>query len=452
MNSILSERYASPEMVNIFSKENRYGKWRLVWIILAEAQLELGFPISEGNLKKIKKTATQINFNRIKEIEAETHHDVMAHLKYWAEICPEVNTEIHLGATSCFVTDNTDCILNKEAIALIVTQIKTLCDSMASLALMSAETPVLGYTHFQPASPTTIGKRIATWMQDLIDDHNELVLFHDNMKCRGAKGTTGTQASYLELANGNEGKIKRLDRLVAKKLKFKEPIELSGQTMTRKQDAKIGDLLSSLAITLSKIGNDLRLLSHTGDLREGFGDEQVGSSAMPYKRNPMLSERLCSLSRLIPQYREMLTQTAMTQWLERTLDDSALRRVAIPDMFLAANSALNTALKIFENLVIVGNSSLGEHKQFLASELLLARAIKNGCNRQEAHEKLKRYSLEARKTANPKMDFYMKVTSDPFWSNDELARDINVLEAEELIGLADKQTIGFIKRYKSYLR
>jgi adenylosuccinate lyase len=451
MNSILLERYVSPEMAHIFSRESRYGKWRLVWLALAEAQAELGFPISKEKLEKVRETADQIDFARVKEIETKTRHDVMAHLKHWAEICPEVNTTIHIGATSCYVTDNAECVLHKEALHFIIGQIKKLNKELKFQAYLTAGTPALGYTHFQPASPTTIGKRITMWMQDLINDYDELVTFHDNMLCRGAKGTTGTQASYLELADNDETKVRQLDRLVARKLKFKNSVELSGQTISRKQDVRIGDLLSGLAISLSKMGHDIRLLSHTGDLREGFADGQVGSSAMPYKRNPMLAERLCALTRLVPQYREMLTQTAMTQWLERSLDDSATRRVAIPDMFLAINSALNTAIRLAKCLE--ATRTVEEFKNpFLTSELLLARAVKHGHSRQEAHEKLKNFSLAARKcpSKNPGINFYMSLAGDEFWKDDELAKEVNVVLACDLTGLAAKQALGFLKRHEDH--
>jgi adenylosuccinate lyase len=449
MNNILTERYASPEMAHIFSRENRYGKWRLVWLALAEAQSELGFPVSPENVKKVRETADQIDFARVKEIEAETRHDVMAHLKYWAEICPEVNNTIHIGATSCYVTDNAECVLHKEALHHIILQIQELYEALEHQAFLTAYMPVLGYTHFQPASPTTIGKRITMWMQDLIGDYDELVRFHDDMLCRGAKGTTGTQASYLEMVGSDSDKVRQLDRLIARKLRFKGSVELSGQTISRKQDARIGDLLSGIAISLSKIGHDVRLLSHTGDLREGFGPGQVGSSAMPYKRNPMLAERLCALTRLVPQYREMLTQVAMTQWLERSLDDSATRRVAIPDMFLAINSALNTAIKLAKGLAPTEALELKDGS-FLASELLLARAVKQGFSRQLAHERLKDYSLEARKSVNPKMAFYMALMKDEIWENDYLAKNLNALELCELTGLAAEQAMGFLKRHKNY--
>jgi adenylosuccinate lyase len=445
MNKILAERYASPEMAHIFSKESRYGKWRLVWLTLAEAQYELGFPIEEENLKKAQDTASRIDFERVKEIEKETRHDVMAHLKHWAEICPEVNTTIHLGATSSFVTDNAECMLNKEALHLIIQRMGKLRNILADLAYDTAGFPALGYTHFQPASPTTIGKRVAMWMQDLQYDIEQTVDFHDSYVCRGVKGTTGTQASYLELSGRNATKVRQLDRLFAKKLKFVKPIELSGQTLSRKYDAKLADILSGVAITLSKIGHDVRLLSHTGDLREGFAKGQVGSSAMPYKRNPMLAERLCALSRLVPQYRDMLTQTAMTQWLERSLDDSATRRVAIPDMFLAIEGALNTAIKMSSSLIPKATSYFED--PFLVSELLLARAVSNGHNRQEAHEKLKLYSLEARQAAKPGQHFERTVFKDPMWSDmDYYDISIAIGRASELVGLAEEQTIGYLKR------
>ena len=445
MNNILSERYASPEMAHIFSPISRYGKWRLVWLTLAEAQYELGFPIKEENLKKVSNTLDRIDFERVKEIEKETRHDVMAHLKHWAEICPAVNTTIHLGATSSFVTDNAECILNKEALYLVIQRMGKLRNVLADFAYQNAGMPALGYTHFQPASPTTIGKRVAMWIQDLQYDIDEAVAFHDDFVCRGVKGTTGTQASYLELANRNAVKVRQLDRLFAKKLKFSKSVELSGQTLSRKYDAKLADILSGVAITLSKIGHDVRLLSHTGDLREGFAKGQVGSSAMPYKRNPMLAERLCALSRLVPQYREMLTQTAMTQWLERSLDDSAARRIAIPDMFLAIEGALNTAIKMSESLVPKMTPYFED--PFLVSELLLARAVKNGHDRQEAHEKLKTYSLEARKTTNPGLHFERKILLDPMWSDSDY-EDLSIAigRASELVGLAEEQTLGYLKR------
>jgi adenylosuccinate lyase len=454
VNDILSERYASSDMCHIFSKESRYGKWRLVWLTLAEAQSEIpGFPIDPNHLEKCRETAAQIDFVRVAEIEAETRHDVMAHLKYWAEICPEVQNTIHLGATSCFVTDNAECVLHKEALALVAAKIKELCAHLALLAKSTAGRAVVGYTHFQPASPTTIGKRIAMWIQDLINDYNEIARFHDGMLCRGVKGTTGTQASYLELVEGKDrpGTIKRLDRAVARKLKFAGAVELSGQTISRKQDARIADLLSGLAITLSKIGHDVRLLSHTGDLREGFGNKQVGSSAMPYKRNPMLAERLCALTRLIPQYRDMLTQTAMTQWLERSLDDSATRRIAIPDMFLAVDGALNTAFKLANKLEACAQKDNFKDQAFMTSELLLASAIKRGFNRLEAHERLKDISLLARLTASPEASFWSAVNGDPMWKDCPIAPKIIELHPKELTGLATLQTIKFLQKHKDFL-
>lgn len=450
MNSILAERYVSPEMAHIFSDISRYGKWRLVWLTLAEAQLEAGFPIDPIKLEECRKTADQINFDRVKEIEAETRHDVMAHLKYWAEICPAVNHTIHLGATSCYVTDNAECLLNKEALAFTVKQLRELNTLLARLASKTANHAVLGYTHFQPASPTTIGKRVATWLQDLIGDYDELVSYHNTMRCRGAKGTTGTQASFLELARGNKAKVKRMDVLVAKKLLFPGSVKLSGQTISRKQEVRLADLLSSLAISLSKIGNDMRLLSHTGDLYEGFGRGQVGSSAMPWKRNPMLSERLCSLTRMIPQYREMLTQTAMTQWLERTLDDSAIRRVAIPDIFLATNSALNTAIKLIKSIDPVDLTLDEANITVYASELLLARAVLRGYSRQEAHACLQAFVSEASKAACFNTRFRELVVGHEMWAEDDLAKNLRNLRMRDLIGLAADQTMEFLSQHKNY--
>lgn len=456
MNSILADRYASEEMVHIFSDIRRYGAWRLVWLTLAEAQLEAGFPIDPAKLEECRKTAGQINFDRVKEIETETRHDVMAHLKYWAEICPAVNHTIHLGATSCYVTDNAECLLNKEALAFIANQVRELNTLLAKLAYKTADYAVIGYTHFQPASPTTIGKRVATWLQDLISDYDELVAYHNTMKCRGAKGTTGTQASFLELVKGDKTKVKRMDALIAKKLLFPGSVKLSGQTISRKQEVRLADLLSSLAISLSKIGHDMRLLSHTGDLHESFDKgQQIGSSAMPWKQNPMLSERLCSLARMVPQYREMLTQTAMTQWLERTLDDSAIRRVAIPDIFLAINSALNTAIKLIKSLNPVDLESIESNSSVYASELLLARAVLRGYSRQEAHAVLQKLTQEAAEGANrgsPNFNYrFQKLTTNhEMWAGDDLAEALDNLSLKDLVGLAPDQTREFLSQHKNY--
>lgn len=449
MNNIMAERYASEEMVKTFSKENRYQTWRRVWLALAEEQARLGFPVSEENLKKVKETPAPINFERVKEIEKETRHDVMAHLKHWAEVCPEVNTTIHIGATSCYVTDNAECVIHKEALGHIIDGIDDLYTLVILKAMETADIPAMGYTHFQPASPTTIGKRIAMWAQDLKNDYDELsTYYYDNMKCRGVKGTTGTQASFLELVDGDIQKVENLDWAVARKLGFTKPVELSGQTISRKQDVKIGDLLTNLAITLSKMGHDVRLLSHTGDLREGFAQGQVGSSAMPYKRNPMMAERLCALTRLVPQYREMLVQTAMTQWLERSLDDSATRRVAIPDMFLAIDSAINTACKLVSSLDPNRTPEYPkEDTAFLTSELLLAHAVKNGHDRQEVHEKLKQYSLEARNSSDPVGRFWGSVMSDNLWK--DIGPRIFNFRLKDLTGLATHQTLKFVRHNQS---
>ncbi len=448
MNEIY-KRYVSPEMEYIFSKENKYGKWRLVWLALAESQCEAGFPINRTKLDKVKQTADLINFDRIAEIESENHHDVMAHLIYWAEICPEVNETIHLGATSSYVTDNSECILQKEALSLIIEKIKRLYNSLYDQASKSTHIPVIGYTHFQPASPTTIGKRITLWMQDLLSDYNNIVDIYNNMLCRGAKGATGTQASYLELVDGNYQKIKLMDKLIAEKLKFKSTIELSGQTITRKQDVKIADTLSQLSITLYKIGNDIRLLSHTGDLREGFRKHQIGSSAMPYKKNPILSERLCGLSRMVPNYRNMLTQTAMVQWLERSLDDSCLRRIAIPEMFMIVDGALNTAQKLIPSLHFKPMLDIGDNI-YLLSEILLSKAIKNHHNRQEVHKKLQNYTLKAQKSNNPKQTFINLVSNDNIWSNDSMIKNLDKIKLVNLIGLAAEQSANFLKNHPSF--
>jgi len=447
MNEVLSERYASPKLNRLLSKESRYRGWRTVWIVLAEAQHELGFPINKLDLDAAKRTAHIIDFDRVKEIESQTRHDVMAHLQHWAEITPEAASCIHLGATSCYVTDNAENVINREALHIIVGSTKELLRELAPVALKTASHAVRGYTHFQVASPTTVGKRIAMWMQDITDDVIQLEEFLQNMVCRGAKGTTGTQASYLALADGDHFKVAKLDELIAEKLEFKSTIGLSGQTITRKQDAKIADLLSQLAISLSKMGNDVRLLSHTGDLREGFSKGQVGSSAMPYKRNPMMAERLCALTRLVPQYRNMLAQVAMTQWLERSLDDSATRRVAIPDMFLAIDGALNTAKKLAKLLTPGPEVEHWEDSVMLGFEQILAQVMANGhkegrrVDRQEIHEKLKLYAHQA-----DDFDVLLQLLNDdPTFEDCVLCPLPN-----KLIGAAHHQTVKFLRNNQQH--
>lgn len=442
MNSIIAERYANPLMTKLFTKEHRYATWREVWLALAIAQKELGLPITDKQLEAAKATKNVIDFDRVAEIEKEIRHDVMAHLKAWGEITPEVNHIMHVGATSCFVTDNAESRISREAICNIFMDIDELIDLLKEFAKKHADYPVVGYTHFQIAQPTTIGKRVALWLQDLEIDYNAIHDFIATQPCRGAKGTTGSQASYLSLFDGDYEKVKKLDKRVGKILGFRHVVGLSSQTLSRKFDELLANILVGVAISLSKIGNDVRLLSHTGDLYEGFGEKQVGSSAMPYKRNPMMAERLCSLSRSIPNYRNMLTQTAMTQWLERSLDDSAIRRVAIPDMFLATSGALQTAIKLVKRLKVGDTSTFSDKWPFLMTETILMDAVKAGHDRQEIHEKLREYSLASRDSDFPTATMVGYLSEDPILS--EFFPDYNQEQSKKLTGCCKKQIEDYI--------
>lgn len=444
----LHTRYASKQMLRIFDRETVTKNWRHTWIALAEAQQELGCSISHHQINQLKETVNQIDFERIAEIEKETRHDVVANIKAWSEIAPDAAPIIHLGATSAFVTDNAERISQREALTLVRDRLGELIICLSDLATKHAEVVTMGYTHFQPAQPTTVGKRICLWLQDLVLDFKKIVFALDDFPCRGAKGTTGTAASYYELLKSH-AKTLELDTLVAKKLGFKRSVTLSGQTISRKLDAELGDILAGVAISLSKLGLDIRLLSHTGEMYEDFGKKQVGSSAMPYKRNPMKSERLCSLSRLVVHYRNALAETAMTQWLERSLDDSAIRRIVIPESFMAIDGALRVAVSLAKCLTIdekTCQNNINEYLPFLCVEKLLLAAVEQGQNRQEMHEKLREYAVEAKNPCRQVAanSFYILLDLDPIFS-----QFISIIDDAEknhlkLTGTALHQIVRFL--------
>jgi len=445
----LHTRYASKEMLGIFDRESIAKNWRQVWIALAEAQRDLGCPISEKQIDQLKATAETIDFNRIAEIERDTRHDVVANIKAWAEIAPDAASIIHLGATSAFVTDNAERIGQQKALFLVKARLEELISELSSSAEKYAEVVTLGYTHFQPAQPTTAGKRICLWIQDLLLDLKKINLALEDFPCRGAKGTTGTAASYYEIFKSHAKTI-QLDTLVAQKLGFKRSVSLSGQTISRKLEAELGDLLAGIAISLSKFGRDIRLLSHTGEMYEGFGDKQVGSSAMPYKRNPMKAERLCSLSRLVVHHRNAMAETAMTQWLERSLDDSAIRRVVIPESFMAIDGALRVAVSLAKCLEVnekVCKSKVNGLLPFLCVEKIIIAAAEQGHNRQAIHEKLREYAVEANKSdADPGSSFYILLDLDPILC--EFTPIIDGAEKNHLMltGTALHQIVNFLTK------
>ena len=414
--STLAARYAGAEMAALWTATARARAWRECWIALAEAEQELGAPVTKEQVEALRRTKDAIDLDRVAAIEAETRHDVMAHIAQWGEACPEAAGIIHLGATSAFVTDNGDALLQRRALGLVRVRLVQLVRALAELARREADRPCLGYTHFQPAQPTTIGKRAGLWLQDAVSDLLEVEARAAELPCRGAKGTTGTQASFLALFQGDAARVAELDRRVAAKLGFARSVDLCGQTAPRKLETRLADALAGLAPTLTKLGEDVRLLSHTGELREAFGEKQVGSSAMPYKRNPMRAERLCSLARLLPAYRQVVVETAMHQWLERSLDDSAARRVALPDLFLAADGALRTAVDLVSGLAVeprVTSELLAREGPFLAVEELLVRGVAAGGDRQALHEALRRHAVAVRGQPEAGQAFLTRLQGDP---------------------------------------
>ncbi len=396
--SPLSERYASPQMQYIFSPEKKFRTWRRLWIALAEAEQELGLAITDEQIGEMKAHADDINFDVAKEREKEVRHDVMAHVYAYGQQCPKAKGIIHLGATSCYVGDNTDIILMSEALDLVRKKLVNVIDKLAGFAEEYKDMPTLGYTHFQPAQPTTVGKRATLWMQDFVMDLKDLDYVKGSLKLLGSKGTTGTQASFLELFDGDQEKVDRLDPLIAEKMGFASCVDVSGQTYSRKTDMRVVNVLAGIAASAGKMANDIRLLQHMKEVEEPFGENQVGSSAMAYKRNPMRCERIVSLSRYVINDALNPAMTAQTQWLERTLDDSANKRLCIPEGFLAVDGILDLCLNVTDGLVVypkVIEKHLMEELPFMATENILMDAVKAGGDRQELHEKIRQLSMEA---------------------------------------------------------
>lgn len=394
----LHERYASREMARIFSSRHRFEQWRRLWIVLAECQAELGLGITPAQLDALRRAAPEIDLERVAEIERATRHDVVAHLRHFAERAGEAGGVLHLGATSAFVTDNTDVLLAREALELLRRRLAATLRALADFARRTREVPTLAYTHFQPAQLTTVGKRACLWLQDFVDDFEELDHRLATLRCRGVKGTTGTQASFLTLFDGDHGKVRELDRRVAERLGFRESWALTGQTYPRKQDSRVLALLSGIGESAHKLGTDLRLLQGVGELGEPFDDSQVGSSAMAYKRNPVRAERMCGLARRLITDSLNGPLNSATQWLERSLDDSANRRLVIPDSFLTADAVLSLAAHVTHGLRLdeaAVAARVARELPFMATETLLMKAAKAGGDRQELHERIRRYSLES---------------------------------------------------------
>ncbi len=408
----LHERYASREMARLFSAQSRFRTWRKIWVALAEGQKELGLEITDEQLSALRRVQDEIDLDRVADLERRTRHDVVAHLRHFAELAGDAGGILHLGATSAFVTDNTDIVLAREALLLLRRRLAAVLRGLVDFAERTREIPALAYTHFQPAQLTTVGKRAALWMQDFLLDLEETEHLLAVLRCRGVKGTTGTQASYLTLFRGDGEKVRKLDAFLADRLGFSASMPVTGQTYSRKQDTRILQLMAGIGESCHKMGTDLRLLQGVGELAEPFDEEQVGSSAMAYKRNPVRAERMCGLSRrLLTDSLNGPLNTA-TQWLERSLDDSSNRRMVLPDSFLCADAVLGLAAHISSGLRYreeAIKARVDRELPFMATETLLMEAAMRGGDRQELHERLRGYSFEAqdavaRGEANPLID------------------------------------------------
>ena len=395
----LGTRYASTAMIRIFSARHRFTLWRKLWLALAECEAELGLNITREQIAQLRGAVDKIDFARAEEFERELRHDVMAHVHALREQCPAAGAIIHLGATSCFVTDNSELLQMRAGLELLMGKLRSIIRSLRSFAMEHRALPTLAWTHFQPAQFTTVGKRAGLWMQDLVDDHRELERINAGLRFRGVKGTTGTQDSFLKLFDGDAGKVKELDRRVSQRMGFSEVYALTGQTYSRKQDAQVLGGLSGIAQSGGKFSSDMRLLQHLNELEEPFGSRQIGSSAMAYKRNPMRCERMAALARWVITIAQNPALTASTQWLERTLDDSANRRLATGESFLAADAILELYLNVTRGLVVhadVVARRVEEHLPTIASEEILMEAVKAGGDRQELHELIRSAAMEAR--------------------------------------------------------
>ncbi|MCR1979475.1 adenylosuccinate lyase, partial [[Clostridium] innocuum] len=386
--SPLGQRYASEEMQRIFSNDKKFRTWRRLWIALAESEKELGLAITQEQIDELKAHAEDINYDVAREREKIVRHDVMSHVYAYGQQCPNAKGIIHLGATSCFVGDNTDLIVMYEALELVKKKLVNVLAELKKFALDYKDLPVLAFTHFQPAQPTTLGKRAAIWAQDLLLDYEELCFLLENKKLRGCKGTTGTQASFMELFDNDEAKVKQLDQMVAHRMGYEKSFAVSTQTYSRKVDSRILNALGSIAQSAHKFSNDIRLLQNLKEVEEPFEKGQIGSSAMAYKRNPMRSERMASLANYVIADTLNPAITAATQWFERTLDDSANKRISIPEAFLAVDGILDLYLNITDGLVVypkVIESHLMKELPFMATEMILMDAVKAGGDRQELH-------------------------------------------------------------------
>lgn len=448
--SPLSSRYADREMKYLFSPDMKFRTWRRLWIALAEAEKELGLPITEEQIAEMRRHADDINYEVAEEREREVRHDVMSHVYAFGQQCPSAKPIIHLGATSCYVGDNTDIIIMTEALKIVRRKLVSVIRVLSGFAMEYKDLPTLAFTHFQPAQPTTVGKRATLWIQDLLMDLENVEHQLSKAKLLGSKGTTGTQASFLELFDGDHERAKQVDEKIAKKMGYARCFAVSGQTYSRKLDYEMLSLLSGIAQSAAKFSNDIRLLQHLKEVEEPFEKSQIGSSAMAYKRNPMRSERIASLSRYLMVDALNPAITAAAQWFERTLDDSANKRLSVPEAFLTADAVLNLYLNVADGLVVypkVIEQRLRSELPFMATENIMMDAVKRGADRQELHERIRVHSMAASRVVKEeggKNDLLERIAGDPLFgvTMEELS---GLLNPEKYTGRAPQQTEDFLR-------
>ena len=447
----LNSRYASKEMQYLFSPDFKFKTWRRLWIALAESEMELGLNITQEQIDELKAHAEDINYDVATEREKLVRHDVMSHVYAYGVQCPKAKGIIHLGATSCYVGDNTDIITMTEAMKLIRKKLVNLMDKLSKFALEYKDLPCLGFTHFQPAQPTTLGKRASLWLNDLLLDYEQLEFQISQMKLLGSKGTTGTQASFMDLFEGDTDKVKALDRKIADKMGFKDFYPVSGQTYSRKVDTQVLFALSNIAQSAAKFTNDLRLLQHLKEVEEPFEKNQIGSSAMAYKRNPMRSERISSLARYVMADVMNPTITAATQWFERTLDDSANKRISVAEAFLATDAILEIYINVTDGLVVYPKmieKHLMAELPFMATENIMMDAVMKGGNRQELHEKIRQHSIAAGKVIKEEggeNDLVDRIAADPDFMTTKEEIEAKLIP-ENYTGRSASQVSAFLDR------
>ncbi|MFQ5690315.1 MAG: adenylosuccinate lyase [Gemmatimonadota bacterium] len=447
----LIDRYASAEMADLFAPRTQALMWRDLWIALADEERALGAPIPEEAVAAMLEARDRVDLERIAEIERETRHDVMAHVHHFGEVAPAARGHIHLGATSAYVADNASLLQHRDGLRIVRRRLLGAIDALAGFARAHAGVPTLGYTHLQPAQPTTVGKRACLWLQDLLLDLEQVEAVLGELRLRGARGTTGTEASFLDLFEGDESRVEELNARLARRLGFAGTYDVVGQTYPRKIDHRCLSVLAGIGASTSRFGQDIRLLQSMGELEEPFGERQVGSSAMPYKRNPMRSERICALARHLCVLETDAAWTASVQGLERTLDDSANRRIALPEAYLCADAVLQLARNVAAGLVVreaVVRARLERELPFLVAERVLVAGVRRGGDRQELHERVRRHALAARERlaeGAADNDFLTRVAADPAFGLDE-AELASLARPERLIGRAPRQTERFLTR------